>query len=380
MILAPYVLADDKEQGEQAMSLSARACAGDHDSAPASPSELDDVLRDARLGETPRHPALETTSATGAKPTDESAGEPGDGSTESAGGQSYGLAETLALYSDLSADVVVEAWYAAEARAWVKPYRQPSITPVLTGELPGPLDQWELSDELELIDWPATMALGSRVIPGVTTRQRSMLDDLASAGTESVQLDLYIDSSGSMPSTHSESPAVLAGTILILSVLRGGGRVRVTSFASPNDVGGTTGFTSRRSDAMGALLTFFGSGTTFPLDLLEQRYSVDSLRKETPPSAIAPRRHLVVLSDDGLASMFGEGQPEYLDVAATVRPLLDTATLLVMDSRRSMSEPAAAAGYDVDYLDSLAAAPAACAKLARVITAGAHERRGAARG
>lgn len=108
---------------------------------------------------------------------------------------------------------------------------------------------------------------------------------------------------------------------------------------------------------MRQLTTFFGGGTVFPLDLLADRY---------PPGERDgdELRHLVVLSDDGLMSLFGSGQEEYAGVAAAVRRQLATAALLVQDRSRSVAAPAAEAGYGVDYLDNMADAPAVCARLA----------------
>ena len=105
------------------------------------------------------------------------------------------------------------------------------------------------------------------------------------------------------------------------------------------------------------MTTFFSGGTVFPLDLLAHRY---------PPGDHDPHelRHLVVLSDDGLMSLFGAGQERYAGVAAAVRGQLDTATLLVQDRSRSVAAPAAEAGFDVDYLDNMSDAPAVCARLA----------------
>jgi hypothetical protein len=80
------------------------------------------------------------------------------------------------------------------------------------------------------------------------------------------------------------------------------------------------------------------------------------------------RRHVVVLSDEGLMSMFGAGQPQFADVAARVRRGLDTATLILQDRSRSVAGPAATAGYDVEYIERMTDAPAACARLARRLT------------
>ena len=355
MIMAPYLLADQEEVNRAHVL---QACGGDVSSGAPTPAELDEVMRDKRLRETPVHPVLEGRAAdTGSTDTD----------AESEGGrpeqQGYGLAETLRLYEGNDESTVLDSWYAAEARGWVRPYRQLATATSHEESMPGALELWSLEDELEQIDWPATLTTSPKVIPGVTTRLRTHFADDIPRQQESVHLDLYIDSSGSMRPPRAESPAVLAGTILIMSVLSGGGRVRVTSFSGPGDVAGSERFSRERAESMRRLLTYFGGGTTFPLDLLARRYA------QPKPSAAAPlaRRHLVVLSDEGLASFFGTGQENYAGVAADVRLRLDTATLLVMDRFKSIADPAARAGYDVGYLESMDDAPAACAALAQRI-------------
>ena len=345
MILAPYLLAaQEKDEGQPIV------CAGEVGGRQPTPEELGEIMRDARLRETPQHPA---TSGGGV------------GSVRSTGeGQGYGLAQTLKLYDAALGSAVIEGWYTTRARAYTRPLTQRARSSSAAGhDLPAALEQWSIDDEVERIDWPATLAGGPRVIPGVTTRLRSYITDETPADRQSVFLDLYIDSSGSMRAPSIESPAVLAGTILILSVLRGGGRVRVTSFSGPGQVAGTPEFTRDRAALMGALTTYFAGGTTFPLDLLAQRYA-----QPRPSSAtVASLRHLVVLSDEGLMSFFGAGQDALRGVAAQVRRVLDTATLMVMDSRHMIGAAADKAGYDVEYLSSMDDAPRACALLARRI-------------
>ena len=357
MLMTPYYLENNPSGGSA--TAGGATCGGSVGSPPPSASELDEILRDARLRETPKHPIEESSvQAQGeAQSAGMAASTDGDARDK---GQGFGLAETIALYGSADADTVVEAWYAAEAREWVRPYSQPARSTITDTEMPGPLELWDLDDELERIDWGATFAAGPRVIPGVTTRLRTAFADEQLHARESIHLDLYIDSSGSMRRPRDESPAVLAGTILILSVLRGGGRVRVTSFSGAGQVAGNAHYTRDRSEAMAMLLTFYGGGTVFPLDLLDQRYS-------GPAPKEGERRHLVVLSDDGLQSMFGVGQEAYSFVAGRVRPLLDTATLVVMDTRRSIVGYAAQYDYDVEYLVSMMDAPAACSRLAHRI-------------
>lgn len=341
MIAAPYLLAGH---------LAPSGCGGDETGTAPTAAELGEVLRDPRLAEEPVHPAVGTLA-------DARKSAPGTGVPSSGGGQGYGLAETLTLYSSVPEQTVLTAWYLDRARPYVRPYRQPD-TGADTTDLVGAMELWELGDDLADIDWPQTLVASPHVVPGITTRRRGVVAEDAQHVLAPVELDLYIDSSGSMPHPTRDSPALLAGTILIASTLAGGGRVRVTSFSGPTQVAGTPRMTANRTEAMSALLTFFAGGTTFPLDLLAARYRA---------ATAGARRHLVVLSDEGLESFFGSKQPGLEHVAIEVRPLLDTATLVLLDPRRSTADAAAAAGYDVEYLDSIEDAPAACAALARRI-------------
>ncbi|MGV0597231.1 hypothetical protein [Mycolicibacterium porcinum] len=338
MVLVPYLVLESMiPKGE---ALPGGGCA-EQDGAPATATELAQVLADPRLDEPPSHPAA---AAVGAPAPDQ------------APGQSYGVAQTLALFSGSDPNAVMLAWYEAQARPWIRPLLQ-SGRGVAEQGIPGPLETWELGDDATELDWPATLAVNPVVVPGVTTRRRTQLPDDPVATTEAVTLDLYIDSSGSMPHPDRGSSAVLAGMILVLSVLKGGGRVRVTSWSGRGQVAGDSVYTRDRLEIMRQLTTFFGGGTVFPLDLLADRYPPGERDRDE-------LRHLVVLSDDGLMSLFGSGQEEYAGVAAAVRRQLATATLLVQDRSRSVAAPAAEAGYGVDYLDNMADAPAVCARLA----------------
>jgi hypothetical protein len=348
MIATPYLVegAGDSRRHD--------LCGGQVGGRPATPGELVAVLGDARLREKPEHPAVAGQVAEGGE---------GDG-------QGYGLAKTLELYSGSDANAVIAAWYETAARSWVRPMLQPSVAErIPDATIPGALDEWGLGDDLADLDWPASLSTSATIIVGVTTKRRDRLPDADPETQESVQLDLYIDSSGSMTDPRWESPAVLAGTILILSVLRGGGRVRITSFSGPGQVAGGARFTRDRSEAMRDLCFSFRGSTTFPLDVFGARYAETTPRDET-------KRHVVVLSDDGLLSMFGEGQEQYAAVAGQVRSVIDTGTLIVRDSRHAIAAPAAAAGYDVEYIGSMQEAPAACARLAEHLARPAEAHRG----
>ncbi|MCR2799816.1 VWA domain-containing protein [Microbacterium sp. zg-Y818] len=348
VLAAPY-LVEGQRRGGPGIAGAPGGCAADE--AAPTPHELGRVLADRRLS--------------GALP-DRSGREPARGtgrSTVRAGdapGQSLDLARTLELYSTVDAEAVTAAWYRLEATPWVRPLRQRRpARPV--PELPGPLEAWELGDDLADIDWSATLQAGADIVPGVTTRRRSFLDDEPEPQESSIALDLYVDSSGSMPDPRDGSPAVLAGTILALSVLRGGGRVRVTSFSGSGQVAGDEAFSRDPARIVGDLAWFFAGGTTFPLDLLERRYA------PLPPPAEEVRRHLVVLSDDGLESMFGVRNEIYAHVAAATRTKLTSGTLILMDRARRIEHVAAGVGYDTLFLKTMDDAPAVCARLAEAL-------------
>ncbi|MDL5351458.1 VWA domain-containing protein [Microbacterium sp. zg-YB36] len=348
VLVAPY-LVEERAAGAAARGrMPGGGCAADH--APATAGELGRILADRRLqGPVPDRSGRDSDEVGY-----------GPGATGQGRGQRLDVARTLELYAASDADAVVAAWYRAQAAPWVKPMSQ-RVSSRPAASLPGPLELWETGDDLADLDWPATLQAGAVVIPGVTTRRRSVLDDEPEKQEGSIELDLYIDSSGSMLHPHAGSPAVLAGTILALSVLRGGGRVRVASFSGPGQVAGSERFTRDAARVAADLACYFGHVTSFPLDLLDRRYA------QLAPPRSEERRHLVVLSDDGLTSMFGDGNEPFADVAARTRTKLTTATLVVLARARRVEPLARAAGYDVLYLELMADAPRVCARLAEVL-------------
>lgn len=382
VIVAPYLIEEQKarpaqgqaEGGGLGTADGAGAAPGDGrgycaaDGAPATAEEIGRVLPDRRL-----HGAVPSRGdATAPGEQDADHGEGGHRRGDHAGlghgrgnGQALGVARTLALYSGSDADTVLAAWYRAEAAPWVRPFTQRAPAQPAP-ELPGPLESWETGDDLADLDWSATLQAAPVVVPGITTRRRSYLDDEPTPVETGIELDLYIDSSGSMGDPRSGSPAVLAGTVLALSVLRGGGRVRVTSFSGPGQVAGSDGFTRDHVRVVTALADYFGGGTTFPLDLLAQRYDPLPLPRRGG-GASDVRRHLVVLSDDGLVSMFGVGNEPFAGVARRVRAKLTTATLVVLAHARGVEALAVAAGYDMLYVKTMDDAPQVCARLAEVL-------------
>jgi hypothetical protein len=167
---------------------------------------------------------------------------------------------------------------------------------------PEGLEPWDLGDPFDTIDWMQTVLQSPRVIPGLTTVQRTYgLAPGREQGNDPVDLDMYVDSSGSMPNpqTHT-SYLALAGAVIALSALRAGSRVQVTLWSGKLQEVHTEGFV-RSEDAILRVLTgFFGGATAFPIHRLRGTYEARTPRDRAV--------HILHLSDDGITTMFANDE------------------------------------------------------------------------
>lgn len=195
---------------------------------------------------------------------------------------------------DVSAREAAARYYRERALPHLVPFpvhrRAPS-----TERQPEGLGTWDVGEPLESVDWLSSTLRSPVVVPGVTTVQRLHGtvdgDDPTPAP---VDLDIYVDSSGSMPDpARTVSYLTLAGTILALSALRVGARVQATLWSGAGQFTRTDGFVRDERAVLGILCGHFGGATAFPLHVLRDTYA-------------APRRpsHVVVISDDGVDTMF----------------------------------------------------------------------------
>ena len=170
--------------------------------------------------------------------------------------------------------------------------RPPSFDP-----LPEGLAPWDVGESFETIDWLQSVLQSPKIIPGLTTVQRIWGDSEGGPPQSApLDLDVYIDSSGSMPNPQSHlSFPTLAGAILCLSALRAGARVQITVWSGKQQVSSTPGFIRDSQDVMNVLFAYFGGGTQFPLPMLRRTYV------EMPRSRPT---HLLVISDDGVTTLF----------------------------------------------------------------------------
>ncbi|MBR7632251.1 vWA domain-containing protein [Janthinobacterium lividum] len=162
------------------------------------------------------------------------------------------------------------------------------------------LEAWEIGDPLEDIDWLQSVMQSPRPVPGVTTVRRVYGREPARAtDAVPVDLDMYVDSSGSMPNPQAHTSFLtLAGAVIALSALRAGTKVQVTLWSGKNEVMQTPGFVRDEDMILGVLTEFFGGGTCFPIHRLRQTYAA---RRERPA-------HILMISDDGITTMFDKDE------------------------------------------------------------------------
>src|SRR5450830_544717 len=158
------------------------------------------------------------------------------------------------------------------------------------------LEAWEIGDPLEDIDWLQSVMQSPRPVPGVTTVRRVLGREPARAiDAVPVDLDMYVDSSGSMPNPQAHTSFLtLAGAVIALSALRAGAKVQVTLWSGKNEVMQTPGFVRDEDMILGVLTEFFGGGTCFPIHRLRQ---TSAAKRERPA-------HILMISDDGITTMF----------------------------------------------------------------------------
>lgn len=223
-----------------------------------------------------------------------------EGASGPGGGQArlpheYGaLLEALGL--NIDKHEVTTQYYREQARPHLIPFpHRPApavLEPVLEGD-----DPWLAGEDLEALDILASLLHAPRLVPGLTTRKlRYDLTPGQERSTTPVDLDIYVDCSGSMPDPSGElSYLALAGTILAMSALRAGARVQATLWSSPGVFDTTGGFTRDSKRILGIITGYVSGGTSFPLHILRETYR--SRSSQDPPA------HVVVISDDGADTM-----------------------------------------------------------------------------
>lgn len=230
---------------------------------------------------------------------------PGTGKEGAAAGQfrePYQYGELLRnLGVRISDAEMAIAYYRERARPYLARFPRRRAPETREKQLEG-LELWDVGAPLEELDLFESAAASPRMIPGVTTVRRQ-ISDVAGGEPEMtpVDLDLYVDCSGSMPDPrHTTSYTALAGAIMIISALRAGSKVKATLWSGKNELLTTGGFVRDEKALLGILTGYLGGGTCFPIHLLRETY-LNRTQKDRPA-------HVMVISDDGVDTMFSDDE------------------------------------------------------------------------
>lgn len=160
------------------------------------------------------------------------------------------------------------------------------------------LEPWETGDPPDELDGLQSVLVSPRVVPGLTTVRRQYGMEAGQViERRPIDLDLYVDSSGSMPNPQRQvSYLSLAGAVIALSALRAGSRVQVTLWSGKNQFMHTRGFVRDEQAILRVLTGFYGGATAFPIHLLRDTYLGRAKRERAA--------HILMISDDGITTMF----------------------------------------------------------------------------
>jgi hypothetical protein len=249
---------------------------------------------DPALSDLPVDEETESTDTVGAKPAAQEKNQPARGQAR----EPFQYGEILKSAGvDLSDHDIAVRYYRERARPYLIPF--PSrLAPESTDPLPEGLEPWDIGHPLDEADWFQSVLQSPRVVPGMTTVQRVWgLAEGHEPERIPLDLDLYVDCSGSMPNPqHLTSYPALAGAILCLSALRAGARVQATLWSGKRQFTSTPGFVRDEEAILRVLTGYFGGGTAFPIHVLRDTYA-----KRKPGERPA---HILVVSDDGVSTMF----------------------------------------------------------------------------
>lgn len=283
----PYLLKGVEKSSAVNYILDAYNAAGGEES-PAGLTEIDD---DEIEGS--QHPAL-----------DDAGKEDLPGRTTKQGGSGKSYREPFeygqilkSMGIQLTDEEITARYYRERAVPYLVPF--PSVeSPRATDPLPEGLDLWDMGDPLDRINWIESALRSPVLIPGVSVYETHYGQERGfEKSAEPVDLDIYIDSSGSMPNPAvSISYLALAGVIITLSALRAGSRVQATLWSDADQFQTTKGFITDEKIILSVITGYIGGCTAFPIHVLRDTYE-----GRAPKSR---RVHILHISDDGVTTMF----------------------------------------------------------------------------
>ncbi len=300
-LLLPYLLEDEKSAKQLAKLFDTKDAAIGGD--PAGLSEADAGEREGAI-----HPAQDAElndegQRDGTAPPEQP---PAEAAQQSTGRgqmrQPFEYGEILrAAGLKLDDHEIAVRYYRERALPHLVPFPKRRM-PKSVEPLPEGLEPWDIGHPLDDADWLQSVLYSPKVIPGMTTLQRmwgTTEGDLPKF--EPVDLDLYVDSSGSMANPQQQiSYPALAGAIICLSALRAGARVQCTLWSGSHQFIKTEGFVRDENAILRVLTGYFGGGTAFPIHVLRDTFA--ERKRDARPA------HILVVSDDGVSTMFDKDE------------------------------------------------------------------------
>lgn len=270
---------------------------------PAGLTEIEDGEREGAL-----HPAYDPALSdlggedTVAKAADQAPAGSAAGGARGQAREPFAYGEILkALGLKLDDHEIAGRYYRERAAPHLIPFPE-RRSPQSVDPLPEGLEPWDVGSALEEIDWLQSVLVSPAVVPGLTTVRRVWGESPgAEPQREPLDLDLYVDCSGSMPNPQRlTSFLTLAGAIVALSALRVGARVQATLWSGARQFITTAGFVRDEAAVLRILTGYLGGSTAFPIHILRDTF--ESRRPTDRPA------HILVISDDGVTTMFDKDE------------------------------------------------------------------------
>lgn len=286
-LLLPYLVDDAGETRALSWHDTRDAALG---SAPGGLHELEDDGPADTL-----HPAWDTRLTGVDEPEPVPEGAPGEGAGQGLEPFEYG--EILrAGGTTLTPHEIAVRYYRERALPHLVPFPARPDPQAPEPQLEG-VEPWSFGDPFDEIDWLQSLSISPQPVAGVTLVRRVFgHDGCKDRAPVPVDLDIYVDSSGSMPDPQRQiSYPALSGAIIALSALRTGAAVQATLWSGKRQVLATNGFTRDADKVLWVLTGFFGGNTCFPIHRLRETYAAGRRQRPT---------HILMISDDGITTMF----------------------------------------------------------------------------
>jgi hypothetical protein len=301
-LLLPYLHAaeQEKEAQEKALQQLMDTQSAGQDCEPTGLIDFDDDEKVSQL-----HPS-EDPLITGTEPDEQAASDtprdeqiiPGRGQRR----EPFEYGEILrAAGLKLTDHELAVRYYREAALPYLIPFPKRAAPQTLEPQMEG-LDVWEMGDALDEIDWLQSLSYSPQPVPGITTlKRRYGMVAGAEPATRPVDLDIYVDSSGSMPNPQQRiSYMALAGAVICLSALRSGARVQATLWSGKHQCISTPGFVRDEDSILSILTGHFGGATAFPIHKLRDTFAQRDVQDRDC--------HILHISDDGITTMFDQDE------------------------------------------------------------------------